>query len=160
MIGIIQKIGRGAEKLVEYLLFASLGGMVFLVFVNAVLRYIFNEGFAPSEELARYLFVWAVFLGAITAYKDNKHIAVNLITARLKGLPKKIIELAGYMLVLVAAGVMFKGGLEFTQQSISSLGPATGIPFSFITFSYVLATVFIGAMTLGRIVNVIRKGGV
>jgi len=44
-----------------------LAGMVVLVFGNVVLRYAFNSGIPVSEELARWFFVWMVFLGAIVA---------------------------------------------------------------------------------------------
>lgn len=158
MSGPITKIAHKMDKLIEYLMFLSLASMVLLVFINAVLRYVFNEGFAPSEELARYLFVWTIFLGAITAYKDDQHVGVDLITSRLKGVPKKIVELSGYVLVLVAVGVMTQGGLEFTIISLSSLGPATGIPFSFISISFVLSAVMIGLMTIGKIIKVCKGG--
>lgn len=152
------KISRGVDKLVEYLMFASLAGMVLLVFINAILRYAFELSYAPSEELARYLFVWTVFLGAITAYKENQHVGVDLITSRLKGVPKKVVELVGYGFVLLAVCVMAQGGLGFTMLSQSSLGPATGIPFSLIAISYVIAAVMIGFMTIGKIIKVCKGG--
>ncbi|GAB6180022.1 TRAP transporter small permease [Desulfotomaculum defluvii] len=152
------KIGRGVDKLVEYLMFFSLAGMVLLVFINAILRYFFETTFPPSEELARYLFVWTVFLGAITAYKDNQHVGVDLITSRLKGVTKKVVEIIGYLFVLIAVIVMAQGGIGFTVLSISSLGPATGIPFSFISVSYVIAAVMIGLMTINKIIKVCKGG--
>lgn len=152
------KLGKYAQKIVDNLMFLSLTGMVLLVFINVILRYVFNSGFAPSEELARYLFVWTVFLGAITAFKDGKHVGVDLLTSRLKGVPKKVIEIIGYVLVLFAIAVMVKGGIGFTILSMSSKGPATGIPFSYVSISYVIAGIFIGAMVLAEMVRTFGKG--
>ncbi|AEG60662.1 TRAP transporter small permease [Desulforamulus ruminis] len=150
------KITRGVYKFIDYMMFLSLAGMVLLVFINAFLRYLFEQTIVSSEELSRYLFVWTIFLGTITAYKDNQHIGVDLITSRLKGVPKKVVDLAGYILVLIAVGVMLSGGLGFTKIAMSTLGPATGIPFSFISASYVLAAVMIGFITIGKIIKLCK----
>ena len=45
--------------------------MVLMIFVNAVLRYVFNSGISATEELSRYAFVWVSALGAILAYYQN-----------------------------------------------------------------------------------------
>lgn len=155
---LVKKIGVGLEKAMEYTIYIALGGMVILVFINAVLRYAFNSGFAPGEELARYCFVWTIFLGIIAAYQDNKHVGVDLVTSQLKGLPKKIVELIGYVLIIIASGIMLVGGWSFAQLSMTSLGPATGIPFSVVVVPYVFASLYI---LIKNVVNVIRllKGG-
>ncbi|MBO8170208.1 MAG: TRAP transporter small permease [Thermoanaerobacteraceae bacterium] len=152
------QLGEYIQKIVNNLTFLALSGMVLLVFINVILRYVFNSGFAPSEELARYLFVWTVFLGAITAFKDNQHVGVDLVISRLKGVHKKVVEMIGYALILIALVIMVKGGIGFTILSMSSKGPATGIPFSYISISYVIACVFIGAMVLVKMAKVFGKG--
>mgnify|MGYP000346749033 CR=1 FL=1 len=43
-------------------------GMIGLVFLNAILRYCFNSGYPPSEEWARFLFIYITFFGAIEAF--------------------------------------------------------------------------------------------
>ena len=53
-------------------------GMIGLVFLNAVLRYCFNSGYPPSEEWARFLFIYITFFGAIEAFYRKKHIAVEM----------------------------------------------------------------------------------
>ena len=42
-------------------------GMVGLVFYNALLRYVFRSSFPPSEEWARFLFIYIIYYGAIEA---------------------------------------------------------------------------------------------
>ena len=54
-------------KLLDALTAALLLIMVVLVFGNVVLRYGFNSGWTVSEEVARWAFIWVVFLGAIAA---------------------------------------------------------------------------------------------
>ena len=54
---------------------------VLLVVMSAqvIWRYVFNDPIYWSEELARYLFVWLTFLAASMAFRDHKHMAVDLI---------------------------------------------------------------------------------
>ncbi len=42
-------------------------------------RYVLNDPIYWSEDLARYLFVWLTFLAAAMAFRDHKHMAVDLI---------------------------------------------------------------------------------
>ena len=60
-------------------------GIIGLVFFNAVLRYCFDSGYPPSEEWARFLFIYVTFFGAIEAFYRKKHIAVELVVDMLEG---------------------------------------------------------------------------
>ena len=60
--------------------------MIGLVSYNAFLRYVFRSSFPPSEEWARFLFIYITFFGAIEAFYRHKHIAVDLVTDHLHGL--------------------------------------------------------------------------
>ena len=46
----------------------SLALMVVMVFGNVVLRYLFNSGITASEELARFFFLWLIFVGSVVGF--------------------------------------------------------------------------------------------
>ena len=52
------------NKIEEYFLVYSLILMVALVFIQVIMRYIFNNSLSWSEELVRYIFIWQIWLGA------------------------------------------------------------------------------------------------
>lgn len=66
---------------------ALLGGIMLvtslLLFTNVIMRYVFNSPIFWAEELARYLMVWLIFLGAGELSAREGHISVNLITRLL-----------------------------------------------------------------------------
>ena len=70
--------GKG-ERAFEVFCAAIFLGMIGLVFFNAFLRYVFRSSFAPSEEWARFLFIYITFIGGIEAFYRHKHIAVDKI---------------------------------------------------------------------------------
>ena len=71
-------------------------GMIGLVSYNAFLRYIFRSSFPPSEEWARFLFIYITFFGAIEAFYHHKHICVDLVTDHLHGMARKGHLLCGH----------------------------------------------------------------
>ncbi len=71
------------EKFEEIVLVAVLAIMVVLVFLQVVMRYVFQASLSWSEELARYMFLWIIWLGAAYATKEGSHISLDVITSRL-----------------------------------------------------------------------------
>ena len=60
---------------------------VVLLFIQILLREFFSYSISWGEELATYLFVWFVFLGASYACRLGAH---NRVTFQFKILPKKV----------------------------------------------------------------------
>jgi len=71
------------ERFEEIILVAILAIMVILVFMQVCMRYVFQASLSWSEELARYMFLWIIWLGAAYATKEGSHISLDFITSRL-----------------------------------------------------------------------------
>jgi TRAP-type C4-dicarboxylate transport system permease small subunit len=122
--------------------------MVLFVFINTVLRYGFNSGIPAAEELARFLFVWTVFFGAILAYQEGRHVNVDLLVSMFKGSARKIIITLSYLSVLAVCGIMAWGGWQYLILSSSTFGSATGISFAFVSVSFFIATIAMFIQTI------------
>ena len=59
--------------------------MLGIIFMQVITRYLLGFTFEWSEELARFLFVWAVFLGSALIMGEDGHLAVELLPRLLKG---------------------------------------------------------------------------
>jgi len=55
-------------------------------FANVLARYFFNSPIQWAEELARYSFIWVVFMGAVVCTKRKRHIAIDIL---LQALPTR-----------------------------------------------------------------------
>ena len=64
------------EAWAALLLFWALGGVVFTQFVT---RYVFNDSASWTEEIARYLLIGTVFVGAAIGVAKNNHIQVDFL---------------------------------------------------------------------------------
>ena len=76
----IRKLLHNAE---EYLVAVLLALMVLFVFAQVVSRYALHRSLSYTEELVRYFFVWATFLGAGAALKRGRHLRLDIIVHRL-----------------------------------------------------------------------------
>ena len=85
--------GRLFENLLLTLLF---GGMVLLAAGQIVLRNVFDNGLVWAEPLLRILVLWVGMVGAIAASRENRHIAIDMLSRYLRG------RLLGIVVLLIS----------------------------------------------------------
>lgn len=100
--------------------------MVILVFGNVVLRYGFNSGWAVSEEVSRWLFVWLTFLGAIVAMREHQHLGTDMLVSRLPPAGRKACLIASLLLMLYVCWLLFFGSLAQTKINWDVTAPSSG----------------------------------
>ena len=116
----------GYCSLLARLMALLLAVMVVLVFGNVVLRYAFNSGITVSEEIARWLFVWMTFLGAIVALKEHGHLGTDMLVGRLGTTGKKLCLVFGQLLMLYATWLLFSGALAQARINADVRAPVSG----------------------------------
>ena len=128
---------------------------VALVFLQVIMRYVFSSSLSWSEELARYLFLWQIWLGASYAVKERKHLRIEAVQSMIKSVRGKIrFELVALFLWLVFSIFMvYKGGelvkLLFVRGQVS---PAMRVPMA-----YAYASVPVGCLLMSiRLIAEIR----
>lgn len=147
------RLGSGIRRALEVIIVINLGVMAILVFGNVVLRYAFNSGIAVSEELARLLFVWLIFLGAILASAQHAHIGFDtFIKMAPRAVRKALILLTG-VLMLVACVIFLIGGWRQTVINMDNTYPVLGISYAWL---YAVAMVFGAGMLITVSYNIWR----
>jgi TRAP-type C4-dicarboxylate transport system permease small subunit len=143
-------------KNVDYLLGIMMALMVGFVFLNVVLRAGFNSGLVWSEELARYLFVFITFIGAIGAMRSNSHLGMDIVVRRLPYKGKIAAYFVNQGLILVVMGMLVQGTYSMVVQSVEARAAATGIPLSVLFGIMIVTAVCIGVNCIANIVKVIK----
>lgn len=147
----ISRIARWTTHGLELVIVACLSIMAILVFGNVVLRYAFNSGITVSEELARLLFVWLIFLGAILASAQHAHIGFDTLVKHLPAFWKKTLIAATGSLMLVACAIFIIGGWQQTLINLDNTYPVLGISYAWL---YAVAIVFGIGMSFTIVFNV------
>jgi TRAP-type C4-dicarboxylate transport system permease small subunit len=71
-----------------------------LTVLNVILRYCFNFILSWVEEGIMLAFLWSVFLGTITAFRLDRHVAIDVIVTRLPRNVQRVLYVVLDVLVL------------------------------------------------------------
>ncbi|WP_051378699.1 TRAP transporter small permease [Derxia gummosa] len=82
-----------------------------------VMRYAFNAAPAWVDDTVGFLIVAVVMLAGAPALRHGEHIGVDLLTDRLRGLPRRIAEGTGLVAALLMAGMLVVNGWETAMSS-------------------------------------------
>ena len=74
----------------KYIAVVTLSATVILLALQVISRYVFNFSIAWAEEVSRFSYIWAVYMGMSMAARDNQHIRINVHLKFL--LPPKIFK--------------------------------------------------------------------
>lgn len=94
-----------------YLVAALSALLVVTMFVGVIYRYVLNDALQWTEEVAGFTMGWLVFTGAAVLYRSNGHPSCAILTSRLRGNARWLVEAiaetgAGiYLLIMIGAGL-------------------------------------------------------
>ncbi|MBF6615753.1 MAG: TRAP transporter small permease [Candidimonas sp.] len=111
-----------------------LAALAVILFVQVFLRYVLHSPLIWSEEVAKYLSIWVVFLGMAVAMRRMSLIAVEVI---IQSVPEKA-RYAMKMLVLVLVGIfmaylVYIGAvitLEASEQQFASMEVSMAVAYT------------------------------
>jgi TRAP-type mannitol/chloroaromatic compound transport system permease small subunit len=111
-------------------------GLVLVVFVDVVMRYLLNTSFVFTQELEWHIFGFIFLMGAGYTLLHDGHVRVDIIYQRLGFKARAWVNLFGVLLFLIPGCIMvITTGWKFTATSFSILEGSPdpgGIPFRFI----------------------------
>ncbi len=161
----MDKLLKGVRTVLYGFSVVAMSVMLVIIFAQVVTRYLF--GYTPewSEELARFLFVWVVFLGSALIMGESGHLAVQFLPDKFKGTAfgtvlDVIINISGYVFIIL----LLTQGWKMTSIMTFQRAPGLDIPMSWvyviIPVSCVLMLLYLLKETL-RIIKTVagRKTG-
>ena len=111
-------------------------GLVLVVFIDVVMRYLFNTSFVFTQELEWHLFGFIFLIGAGYTLLHDGHVRVDIIYQRLGFKGQAWVNFCGVLLFLIPGCIMvITTGWKFTATSFAILEGSPdpgGIPFRFI----------------------------
>ncbi|HLQ82281.1 MAG TPA: TRAP transporter small permease [Pseudogracilibacillus sp.] len=123
------------RKIEEVFLVTSLLIMVILMFTQSISRYAFGNSFSWGSELAQYLHVWQIWIGASLAVRMQSHIKVDVFINLLPKKIKKYIDILGilawfvFALFLAYEGTKYVIDVQASGQTSPSLKISMWIPY-------------------------------
>ena len=153
---LLTRINSMVDKCLRSIITFTLGAMLALIFFQVVSRYVFHNSLAFSEELARYLFVWTVFLGIPVVQRMGGHMTVGVITERIKGNPLKIFRIVASVLTIIFMVIIFKNGWLMVQRTSFQISPAMQIPMSYIYYALPIGSIAMILNTMEELIDIFK----
>ena len=144
---LLDKVFRGIDIFTGILT----GAMVLFVFLNVVLRMVFNSGLTWSEELARYLFVAVTYIGAISAMRANAHMTVDMVLSKVKAPLQMTFYVISQSLIAVLMMMLVHGSYKMVLQNTAARTAALGIPYALLYSLGILTGVAICVLAVANI---------
>lgn len=94
----VKSVVSRAEEIVASL---CLGAMIIIISVQVFRRYVLQSSLDWSEELARYFFIWAVYIGCSYATQQDRHLEVTILRNVKGGAWAKPITILSYLFTIV-----------------------------------------------------------
>lgn len=116
------------QNLEAALMIVLLAAATIIVFLQVIMRYAFDSSLSWSEESARYLFIWLIYLGISYCAKHDRHIRVDLLMHMnfLSKLDKKLLCLLSDIVFLGFALTIVWLGYEYTEKYSQSKNRLAG----------------------------------
>lgn len=134
--GLWRRFTAAYERLLSHLVVVSVGVLVIPVALQIVSRYTdLIPAYIWTEEMARFLFIWTVMIGAIIGVREAKHFDVDL----LPGLSRRgdaIMRIVSRLAVLVLALVFVSAGIEFTRFAWGRISELAELPLWLIHIAW------------------------
>jgi TRAP-type C4-dicarboxylate transport system permease small subunit len=151
------------KNLEEVLLVFLLSLMSLLIGVQIIMRYVVGESLTWSEELARYCFIWATYIGVSYAVKMGAHIRVDAVTNMLPASTRRYVNLFSYFMFIVFAALVMKEGYALTAKifSFGQKSSALGLPMGYVYMAPAVGFALVIFRILQKMVEevrMIRKG--
>lgn len=154
----MKKIINFYNQLEAHLLVCSLIFTVILVFFQVILRYVFGSSLSWSEELARYIFIWQIWLGTSVAQRDNSHVRIEVLGGAEEGRRKDMIRIISDVIWLVFCLLLVKYGFELVAsiQRRGLISAAMRMPMYLVYLSLPVSQLAVSIRIIGELWQKIR----
>jgi TRAP-type C4-dicarboxylate transport system permease small subunit len=131
ILRMIDRMNAALAIVVGVLLMIITAAVFGQVMVRFVLTAVGINISAPwTEELARYLLIWVVFLGAAVGCRKAQLIALEFVVQALPSVPGQLLRYATLLLCVAFFAMMVWVGLPFVSLGETETSPVMQIPKS------------------------------
>jgi TRAP-type transport system small permease protein len=126
-------------RILTFLLAMSVGILVIPVTLQIISRYTnLIPSYIWTEEMARFLFVWAIMIGAMVGVREAQHFEVD-VWPTLSRRAEAAVRIVARLGVLAMAGIFVLAGIEFTRFAWNRTSELAELPLWLIHIAWPVA---------------------
>jgi TRAP-type C4-dicarboxylate transport system permease small subunit len=150
-ISVVDKLNKALEVLVGI----ALASMTVIIFFQVLVRFVFSRWnlqiSAPwTEELARYLMIWAIFIGGAIVARRSDALAVEALVQAVPPSVGRPVKYCAHLMALAFYVCIFVLGIEWAKFGQSEMAPVLNVPkvYVYASMSVGAALTMLNAVTL------------
>lgn len=139
----LENLGRRVNRTTEWICVLLVGAMVLIVWLGVLGRYFTEAGFVWTEELSRYVMIWAALLAVSCAAWWREHVGLDILPALLNTAVRRYLKLVidsitvGFFVFMCIYGIDM--AIEGRTQFSTLFGLTMEVPFAAVPVSSALA---------------------
>ncbi|MCE2523794.1 MAG: TRAP transporter small permease [Rhodobacteraceae bacterium] len=130
--------------------------MVVVTLAQVIFRYVISAPLPWSEELARYCFVWIVFLGGAIGLSRGIHLGVDLFINLLPERVQVCLDALSNALIACFAASVIYASYPVINMNMLQRSPALGVQMSWIYIAIPISMCLIVLICAERLVIILR----
>jgi|SRR5690625_1706384 len=118
------------KRLEESVLVLTMAVMVLIMFVQSTSRYVTGTSFSWGSELAQYLHIWQIWIGASLAVRVQAHVRVDVFINLLPSKIRRYMNLLGLLCWFFFAGFLAYEGSKYVMEVLATgqTSPSLHVP--------------------------------
>ena len=157
MHALIVRARRVAERAIDWAAIIVFAGIFACMFVQVILRYLFDSPLTWSEELARYLMIWCAFLGWVIASRNDTHLAMTFVVDKAPRRTRAVVRVAIEAATLLFAWVLGRRGLQLAIDAWDIENVAVPFNLGVVYLIEPIAALAIALYAAGNLVTALRE---
>lgn len=144
----MKKIFWAFERYFEPVCIVTLITLMTAIICLQIVFRLFGASMSEAEEIARFLFVWAMYLSISYAIRGDRHIRIRVVVDNLPEQVRIFAYNCSDLIFLIYSIVVFVFGWRVIERSLElgQIAPATEVPVAIIY----------GSVFIGAVLNVFR----
>ena len=123
----LENFGDWLGKITIFIVIILTGILVITVLTGVFFRYIIRDSLSWTEELARYLMIWAALLAVSVGIKDKEHVGIQLLIKQFPPMITKLITLVVYIITIIFLAVLTFKGYQVADRAQNQVSLALNI---------------------------------
>lgn len=137
--------------IISTIVFFCFSTMLILMVLQVVFRYVLRISVPWTDEVARSLFIWQIFLGAALAHRYSGHIQITILLDRLSSSKRRNFDLVIELFNFTVSGVILYGAIKMMFRTYGIFLSTIPISFSYVYLALALGIGGMFTVTLGRL---------
>ena len=152
-MAILQLIDRAIGAACRGVLYVTLAVVFVILSANVALRYVAGTSLASASELPELLFPWMIMAGVVLAAQHGSHIAIVIVTQKLKASRRWVLAGGSLVVALLYAGLAATAW-PLMEIAADERTPILQVPGSVSVGCLVLGFAVLSLVTLCRLPQV------